>query len=578
MRLEYEDGLYVVFCTYDERLFVKNAGFTWNPSIKKWTTRSDSVACNLLEWAVGDALKRLESFSSDVSLSLEKSMATHLDADFPKPEGLDYLPYQRAGISYILDRQDTLIADPPGLGKTIQFIGAVNATSIIDRVLIICPASLKLNWIREFKKWDVRNMTVGSPETVNVRITDGDGVSRHVREYQWPDTQVVVVNYDILPKYVDAIRSVTWSLLCCDESHLIKNPKATRTIHVLGGGKGKNKVDPIPAKQRVFMTGTPILNKPADLWTVIRAFDRGGLGRDYMSFVFKYCGAYKTGFGIVKDGQTNSKELQTLLRSRFMIRRDKREVLPELPTKRRQIVLLPGEGLSRVVKKENKSFIDNLEALAKLSGEEVSSGDDLTDEQMQKMVDLAVGNLMDYEDLKSNPDVFNEQFKHHFEALSQAREELGIAKVRLVKEYVDRLLESEDKVVIFAVHKGVVTALAEHYKDISCVVTGSVPVDKRQGQVDSFQNDPKKKVFIGNIDAAGVGYTLVAASHLVFAELDWVVAKVEQAEDRINRIGQKRGSHYHYLVVEGTVEARLLEVVVKKKEMTYNALDSEIKA
>ncbi|MFW5872310.1 MAG: SNF2-related protein, partial [bacterium] len=162
---------------------------------------------------------------------LEQSRAVKIDKDFPAPDGLNYMDYQKAGIEYALQRNSVLIADEMGLGKTIQAIGLINADKEINNALVVCPASLKLNWRNECKKWLVRDLSIG--------VADGKN---------FPTTDIVIINYDILQKHHDNIRSFTWDLMVTDEFQCLKNQASLRTIEVAGG----QNIKPINTKDKLF--------------------------------------------------------------------------------------------------------------------------------------------------------------------------------------------------------------------------------------------------------------------------------------------------------------------------------------
>jgi len=162
-----------------------------------------------------------------------------------------------------------------------------------------------------------------------------------------------------------------------------------------------------------------------------------------------------------------------------------------------------------------------------------------------------------------------------FDEMSAYRHRLAVAKIPAVIEHCDDMLESVSKLVIFGHHKDVIGALAEHYKDCCVVLDGSTPNEERQDVVDKFQTNPTCKVFIGSIHAAGVGITLTAASHVVFAELDWVPAWITQSEDRLHRLSQKDNVTVQHLVVDGSLDARLAETLVWKQEIIERALDKQ---
>jgi SNF2 family DNA or RNA helicase len=194
-----------------------------------------------------------------------------------------FFPYQRAGVEYALQRKDTLIADQPGLGKSPMGVGVFNADPKVKRCLVIAPASLKEHWRREFELWKTKDATVGIAET-NKEIKEQIGVFKSgkqkgkpryktvdtIKEF-WPDTDVVIINYDILSRFNDQIKAIAWDLLICDEAHALKTTDSGRTLFILGGKKKDKSTgwkpvwyNAIEANRRVFLTGTPMMNRPSN--------------------------------------------------------------------------------------------------------------------------------------------------------------------------------------------------------------------------------------------------------------------------------------------------------------------------
>jgi SWI/SNF-related matrix-associated actin-dependent regulator 1 of chromatin subfamily A len=159
--LTIQNGLYVWAGTFNERTLPKEAGFRWNPDLKRWEPRLPEKAYKLLNYATPETRADLEAKMAKMKADLEASAATDSTLVIPVPAGLDYLPYQKGGIAFAQSREGTLIGDEMGLGKTIQAIGIINLDPSIKRALIVCPASLKINWSRELKKWLARPLTVG---------------------------------------------------------------------------------------------------------------------------------------------------------------------------------------------------------------------------------------------------------------------------------------------------------------------------------------------------------------------------------------------------------------------------------
>jgi hypothetical protein len=367
--LDYRDNLFYGLGTFDERTIWKEAGFTFSKVRGAWITGDHEVAMQItgIAWTTR-AQAHIDHLLKVAEISEELSWKADTDFMPPSPPGLNFLPYQRAGIEYALMRKDTLIADQPGLGKTIQAIGIVNADESIRSGLFVVPASLKVNWYREIDKWMTADLTFGIAEARREeRVQIGywktgkrAGQPRfqivEVQKDYWPNTDIVIINYDILDRFHDHIKERAWDYLVCDECHALKTTQSGRTLFVLGGKKDPTKGErdaaraarlPAPkpqwfraidANRRVFLSGTPMMSRPIELWPVVNSFDPGGIGKDYLTYAYRYCGAYhdpmrgKNGALVVSDA-TNLEELGEKLRRKFMVRRLKREVLPELPLK-----------------------------------------------------------------------------------------------------------------------------------------------------------------------------------------------------------------------------------------------------
>jgi len=322
----------------------------------------------------------------------------------------------------------------------------------------------------------------------------------------------------------------------------------------------------------VFLSGTPMTARPIDLWPLLRVLDPKGLGSDYMRYVRRYCDAKNNGFGLDVNGASNLEELQQIMRKRFMVRRDKREVLKDLPPKRRQIVPLPKAGLEKLAEAEQDAFQRLLEAFSKTLGRPPTPEEEWRWETLAEAIADRFGHLstLDYQDAAQE---LGEDAAVEFANMSRAREELARAKVKMVTEYVRGLLDQGEKVVLFCVHKSVATTLYAEFFGEAVLVTGAVPASKRQALVDEFQTSPAFRLLIGNIQAAGTGFTMTAASHVVFAEFSWLPSDMEQAEDRLWRIGQENDVTVHHLVVEDSLDARMVRLLIERQQMLEKALD-----
>jgi SWI/SNF-related matrix-associated actin-dependent regulator 1 of chromatin subfamily A len=465
--------------------------------------------------------------------TFEASKATDVSIEIPHPAGLEYLGYQKAGIAFAGKREGTLIADEMGLGKTIQAIGLINSDPKIQNVLIVCPASVKLNWVRELRKWLTRPLTI---QLV------GAGAS-------WGSAQITVINYEMLGKNLESIDGVEFDLAIIDESHRIKNPKAQMT-------KAFQK---ITAKRRIAMTGTPILNRPIELWTTLLWLDPRRWDQRSGYFQRRYCGAFQGQWGWVNDRATNLSELQEVLRTSVMVRRLKKDVLTELPPKVRSIVELEGDSNARKAAKAELTKWQQYETLVKAA---------------QKAVDAAGDNREAYEAAVQQ---LKDANGAAFEEMSAVRHATAVAKVPYVIEFVKEMLEdSDEKLVVFAHHVDVVDALMTGLGEFGAVkLVGGMTETAKQASVDAFQKNPNCRVFVGNIQAAGVGITLTASSHVVFAELDWTPARISQAEDRCHRIGQFDSVQVQHLVLQESLDAYMAGMLIDKQRIADQALDKE---
>jgi SWI/SNF-related matrix-associated actin-dependent regulator 1 of chromatin subfamily A len=273
----------------------------------------------------------------------------------------------------------------------------------------------------------------------------------------------------------------------------------------------------------------------------------------------RYCGAYNNGWGWDFSGSSNLGELQTTLRSTILVRRLKSEVLKELPDKVRQVIELPSNGAKKLVEAEWEAWRAHKDRV----------------EELQKRIEEAAV-LKDVDAYRVAVKALQSEMVIAFSEMAKVRHDTAVAKIPMVVEHLTNVLESGNKAVVFVWHHDVVDALAKEFEGVSVVIDGRVPPSKRIELVDAFQMNPKIKLFIGSITAAGVGITLTAASHVIFAELDWVPGNVSQAEDRLHRIGQKDCVLVQHLVLEESLDAHMAKVIVKKQEVIETALDKEV--
>jgi SWI/SNF-related matrix-associated actin-dependent regulator of chromatin subfamily A-like protein 1 len=421
-----------------------------------------------------------------------------------------------------------LIADEMGLGKSIQAIGLINAESAIAKVIIVCPASMRLIWRRELEKWLIRPMSIG---------VIGIDTAQPLHLFERSD--ILLINYDRLHRFTHLLEHNCYDLAVLDECHFAKSSLAKRT----------KAATSIKARRRLALSGTPLLNRPIEILPVLSWLDPQRWPRNaWHEFGLRYCGAFWNGFGWDTSGASNLSELAAQLRSTVMIRRTKAQVLPQLPPKLRTVIELSPAST------EMKALVmRELDAFKKIVGP--FNGDQFSDSARN---------------LKIHRDAID------WENLSVARHQTALAKAPLVAEFVTEMLEgSNQKIVIFAHHRDVVASLQNvlvKYHPV-ILIGGMSPQDK-QNSIDMFQLDPSVRVFIGNIQAAGVGITLApASSYCVFAELSWVPAEMSQCEDRLNRIGQRECVLVQHLVLEGSLDAMMAKVLLKKQRILEQVLE-----
>lgn len=537
---------WLVRCSYDDRAIPKSAGCRWDPISKVWYTKDEAVAAKLAEPEVAEQLRAAAAEKAAAQeRAIEQSRAARVEGlTLRAPEGLAYLPYQEAGIAWALARTSCLIADEMGLGKTIQVIGLLNADPSIRSILIVCPATLKLNWERELRKWLVNPLTIWHATPSG---------SWHAASFN-----VTIINYDILAKRVNELRATEWDLVVADEAHYLKNPDAKRT-QALVGRKKSSKAEALPgvaAKRRVMLTGTPIPNRPIEGWPIFSYLDPGEFN-NFWAYAKKFCNANQGPYGWDLTGASNLGELQRKLRGSIMIRRLKADVLKELPAKRRSVIEFSANGAYYAVKAESQAW-DEYEARI----EALRTAVELSKAESDEAYADAVAKLKEAGEMA-------------FAEMSRIRHDTAVAKIPYVIEHLRNAIDDGSKVICFAHHHDVIEALMAEFGSECVAVYGEIKIPDRQRAVDRFQTDDGIKLFIGGIHAAGVGLTLTASSHVVFAELDWVPGNITQAEDRAHRIGQLNMVLCEHLVFEGSIDARMAHILVEKQEVIGAALDDD---
>lgn len=522
MQLKSRDKRFFLLCdNAAEREKALTSGFEWDNHNCLWFTDDICKALSMKEHADPVTAMKLEK----PEWVYKQSFETGYDGlPVPVPNGLQYRDYQKAGIHWCADsdRRVSLLADEMGLGKSIQAIGVANLL-MLDRILIVCPAVMKYVWAQEIRKWYLgrhcqsRFIVSGSKNYIPIR------------------SNVVIVNYDLLhnKNIYRQLMALKFDLGIFDEAHYLKNPKAKRTIAALAPACIAGTCDRI-----IVMTGTPVVNRPIDLYPLLAWQSPETIApyTDYFDYARKFCGAFKGTFGWYMNGASHKEELNFRLRSTLMIRRLKKDVLTELPEKTLQIIPMEIDDNTGYMKLENEAFgLDKAKRM----------------------------NLSEFVETREyDPD--SNKVAGRIAAL---RREMGLKKVDACIKYIKDAMEETDKIVVFAHHRAVIEKMEKSLSDYKPVtITGSTPPKERAVLVHKFQNDPECRVFIGNIQAAGTGITLTAASTVIFVESSWVPGEIDQAVDRCHRIGQKDAVLAQFLVVRDSLDEYMIRTVVDKKK------------
>ncbi|MGI4945038.1 MAG: DEAD/DEAH box helicase [Janthinobacterium lividum] len=567
MKLVDDIGIWEAITAYGEGDAPKSAGFRWVRERTRWQAPNALAALELVDYASeadqvrlrADAEKfraaeevRQQAEAEKVAAAVLASRATDADISIPASSNLSYLGYQKAGIAYALARRDTLIADEMGLGKTIQALGVMNVDAakahVAGRklsVLVIAPKIALRNWQREAEKWLVNPLSTAIWTSKKQEAAD-----------------FVVINYDVLarPAVAKAIRARRWDVAVFDEAHALKNEKAARTKAALGSPA--DGITAIKAGRRLFLTGTPILNRPIELFPVLRAVGFKE-AQNYYRFAEAYCEGTNTRWGYDASGACNLEELQTALRSQVMVRRLKSEVLTELPAKRFAVVELDADtpDLRRAIAAEKSAEKAAADQAAKLRLQ-IARAEKAGDAQALRkaIAELAYGQ------------------QAAFTEMSRLRHETAVAKIPQVVEHIAGLLDgSDESILVFAHHTDVIEGIRAGLAEaghVAAVITGDTSDAARQAAQDDIQAK-RRRVFLGSMRACGVAITLTAASTVVFAEQDWTPGIMQQAEDRAHRIGQVNAVLVQHLVVDGSFDSTMAKTVAAKGGVIGEALDAQ---
>ena len=470
-------------------------------------------------------------------LEVELSRALKLPGGrtFRHPPEEALYPYQQAGVQYALQRPHTLFGDEPGLGKTSQAIVTANESGA-EKVLVVCPASVRLQWADQIRRW-VWPRNAPTPDglpMVNTVLKGSDGI------YQGKLPSWTVISYDLIVRskaIQEAIARRGFEFAILDEVHYLKSFEAQRTRALFGHPDVGDDNGLVGETDRVLgLTGTPLPNRPRECYAVARTMNWEAIG--YLAegpFRGRYNPSIPLPNGFSREEVARPWELQARLRAHFMVRRSKRAVLPQLPQVSWDILRLePNAEVKRVLRAEEQTGIDPL--------------------------------TFNASDFKAQG------------AIATVRREMGEAKVPLVVDHVKRLFDGgEHKLVVFTWHREVLAQLREQLADFGVThIQGGMTAKAAHEAKERFVQDPATRLFVGQIQSCGVGINGLqeVAQTAVFAEASWVPGDNEQAVDRLARIGQKGAVFAQFLVAPGGMDDKVLSSAIDKVHGVHAALDA----
>lgn len=424
--------------------------------------------------------------------------------------------YQKTGTGFIAVVESGLVGDQPGLGKTIQSLGATVVKGA-KKVLIFCPVSMKKTWQEEINKW-----IPGATST----IVGGDVKAR---AKQWEeDTTYYICNYHLLLRDLPQMKKFDWDFIIADEATTISNPKS----------KTSQNLKKIPAKRRIALTGTPLNNSVQDIWNIVDWIRPGYLGT-YWQFVKEYCMQDK--FGSI-TGYKNLQKLKEKLET-LMIRRLKKDVLHELPPK-------TFENIYVDLSPEERNIYTSIKM--ELSNELKQNGMDAKNLQktLVKMTRL-------------------KQMAASEELLTGTKRS---SKTDALQELLTNILWDDEKTIIFTQYREMAYLLMRdlaQYKPL--LIAGGVTQDERDANRMAFQNDDEHKILIMT-SAGGMGLNLQRASSVIHYDFPWSISALEQREDRAHRNGQTRNVVIYNMIVNDSIDEYILKVLYKKKKVSEEVL------
>lgn len=457
-------------------------------------------------------------------------------------------PYQVEGAEFLSKEYHRFLADDMGLGKTAQSIKAMDQVGATTSI-VICPATIKINWARQIGAWSEKD------RSVYIVKTGADSIP------PWAD--IIIVNYELIVKteiYKQLIargKQSPFDFCIIDEARYLKNKTTQRTKKILGFGRRKKENRLMDyARYKWLLDGTPIPNRPIELYPILRALAPEVI-RPYTSYedYGKYfCNGRRQIIHIVCASANEA----------------------EVAKRRRHIEQWVAEGYSNHEMGERLGF-----PIYVRFGDWDFRGASHTDELKERLESFMLRRTKK-DVLHQLPDKVETEIELECSPpnttddtpVASVRKDLGIAKVPGVLSFVKDTLQQIDKIVVFAYHRDVVEMLVSGLEDYNPVnVYGGLTTEVKQAQIDKFVNDPGCRVFIGQILAGGTGVDglQLVCNNVIYAERDWSPGNMDQSVDRLHRMGQTDTVFVYHLIVPNSLDTQI-ELTLKKKRTVIDKL------
>ena len=435
-----------------------------------------------------------------------------------RPPLLDLLPYQRTGAAWLASHPNSLLGDVPGAGKSAQAIRACDLTASTN-VLVICPASVRQNWQREWERFSPMD------RPCQVVLPGGPAPRSH---------GIVIIGFEMAVTHAAALKAAHFDTLIIDECHALAHRQIKRTKAIYGANSRSPGI--ASTCKRVYrLSGTPMPSDASQIFTHLKS---AGLATEsYYDFVFHFTTGWDSNFGYVITGHRNVEELKQRL-SGFMLRRTKEEVLPDLPPLFFQTVTVPRSDAVL-----DPSFIPLLPQLSQADAQLQAA---LTSADPEKQINI----------LESTAS-----------SVTSLRRYIALCKAPAIAELLEEDIATGgvDKLVIFAIHTTAIEYLAGRLEKHGVVTLyGKTSPEDRQKNIDRFRDDPACKIFIANITAGGTGINLQHCSNLCFLEQSWTPSDNLQAVMRCHRLGSKNPVHVKIFALHNSVDEHVSDALARK--------------